>query len=477
MSESVKPRFAIDLNEIERQLAQAGNPHPQQAPVGRSDPLAELARIVGQDDPFQSILANDGSARPRQQGASIDDLFAVRDTMTPNPREVPVRPPQALHAVPSYGHDAYPQGNVRHHEPAYAQQYAQESAPQHQDAYGNEAYAQDYYADQAAQYPDQDYDQDQDYVPVQKPRSRKGAIAIAAVIGAVVLGGGGAYLASGSAAITGGEPPLIKANNEPTKVQPQNPGGVEIPNQNKQIYERANQSGATKVVNREEQPVDVQQTVRMNGNAVADATGGTVPGVSVKPQQTASLNLGEPRKVRTVTIRPDGTVAGAEPPAAQPVATASAGAMTLPPQAQAAHPAPVASAQPRAAASTPVAAASTPASTPKPAPAAATPASAPAPQQVASVQPAAPVAAETTSTGGFAVQLGLANSEAAAQTAFASYQRKYPDLQGKPAMIRKAEVNGNTIFRVRVGPLPKEEASSLCSKLQGQGGQCFVTKN
>ena len=57
------------------------------------------------------------------------------------------------------------------------------------------------------------------------------------------------------------------------------------------------------------------------------------------------------------------------------------------------------------------------------------------------------------------------------------HQRKYPDLQGKPAMIRKAEVNGNTIFRVRVGPLPKEEASSLCSKLQGQGGQCFVTKN
>ena len=138
-------------------------------------------------------------------------------------------------------------------------------------------------------------------MPVEKPRSRKGVIAIAAVIGAVVLGGGGAYLASGSAAITGGEPPLIKANNEPTKVQPQNPGGVEIPNQNKQIYERANQSGATKVVNREEQPVDVQQAVRMNGNAVADATGGTVPGVSVKPQQTASLNLGEPRKVRTVT--------------------------------------------------------------------------------------------------------------------------------------------------------------------------------
>src|SRR5918998_4010215 len=90
MSESVKPRFAIDLTEIERQLAQAGNPQAQPASAMRNDPLAELARIVGQDDPFQSILANDGSSRQRPQGASVDDLFAVRDTMTPTAREVPV---------------------------------------------------------------------------------------------------------------------------------------------------------------------------------------------------------------------------------------------------------------------------------------------------------------------------------------------------------------------------------------------------
>jgi cell division protein FtsN len=75
------------------------------------------------------------------------------------------------------------------------------------------------------------------------------------------------------------------------------------------------------------------------------------------------------------------------------------------------------------------------------------------------------------------VQLGLANSESGAETALAQFQRKYPDLEGVPSLIRKAEVNGNTIYRVRVGPLSKEEASSLCSKLQGQGGQCFVAKN
>ncbi|MBJ6125486.1 SPOR domain-containing protein [Microvirga splendida] len=480
MSESPKPRFAVDLNEIERQLAQAGTPQHQQASATRSDPLAELARIVGQDDPFQSILASDGASRPRQQTASVDDLFAVRDTMTPAAREVPVRGSHAGQAQHSYHQDSYPQAHARAAEPAYA---GQGQAYDEQDSYGNEAYAQDYYLDQAAQYPDQGYDDGErlDYPPVEKTRSRKGPIAIAAVVGALVLGGGGAYLASGSSAVTGGEPPLIKADNEPTKVQPQNPGGVEIPNQNKQIYERANQSGATKVVNREEQPVDVQQAVRMNGNAVADATGGAI-GTSVKPQQTASLNLGEPKKVRTVTIRPDGTTAG-EAPAPQPAAPA---AMTLPPQAQPAPvqtaSAPAVPAQPTPVASTPVAAPAapapaTPAPAPKPVPAAATPAAAPAPQQVASVEPTAPAAAETTPTGGFAVQLGIANTEASAQSVFASFQRKYSDLEGMPSMIRKAEVNGNTLYRVRVGPMSREEASSLCSRLQGQGGQCFVAKN
>ena len=475
MSESPKPRFAIDLNEIERQLAQAGAPQNHQTSATRNDPLAELARIVGQDDPFQSILANDGSSRPRQQGASVDDIFAVRDNVTPVAREIPVRAPHAGQAPQSYEQDRY----AHDPEPVYAHQPAgQNQAYDEQDSYGNEAYAQDYYSDQAAQYPGQGYDDTDrvDYPPVEKARSRKGPVAIAAVLGALVLGGGGAYMASGSSSITGGEPPLIKANNEPTKVQPQNPGGVEIPNQNKQIYERANQDGTTKVVNREEQPVDVQQAVRMNGNAVADATGGTL-GASGKPQQTASLNLGEPKKVRTVTIRPDGTMAG-EAPAPQPAAPA---AMTLPPQAQ---PAPVQTAsaqvpaaQPKPVASTPVAAPATPAATPKPAPAAATPSSTPAPQQVASVQPVAPVAAETTPTGGFSVQLGTAGSEAAAQSVLATAQRKYADLGGVAGMIRKAEVNGSTVYRVRVGPMAKEEASSLCSKLQGQGGQCFVAKN
>ena len=215
----------------------------------------------------------------------------------------------------SYDQDGYPQTYARAPEPTYGHQpVRQDQGYDQPDSYGNEAYAQDYYSDQAAHYPDQAYDDTDrlDYPPVEKTRSRKGPVAIAAVIGALVLGGGGAYLASGSSSITGGEPPLIKANNEPTKVQPQNPAGSRSRTRTSRSTSEPIRDGATKVVNREEQPVDVQQAVRMNGNAVADATGGTL-GTSGKPQQTASLNLGEPKKVRTVTIRPEETMAGEAP--------------------------------------------------------------------------------------------------------------------------------------------------------------------
>ncbi|WP_445505096.1 SPOR domain-containing protein [Microvirga sp. G4-2] len=477
MSESVKPRFAVDLNEIERHLAQAGSPHVQPAAAPRSnDPLAELARIVGQDDPFQAILANDGAARPRQQPSAIDDLFVARDTVTPAARR-----PQAQARSTEFDLGGYaPQSEApRSNGQAYA--YQQPAPAQQQASYNEAAYADEYYDDGVDAYADNAYAQPErlDYPPVEKPRSRKGLVAIGAVVGAIVIGGGGAYVLTKPSTGASGEPILVQATTDPVKVQPQNPGGVDIPNQNKQIYERAQQT-ETKVVNREEQPVDVKQAVRSTAGAVADATGATVPGAPGHARNAPnSLNLGEPRKVRTVTIRPDGSVVGApEPaPAASPVP-----AMTMP-AAATAQPAAVqtASAQPK-----PVAAPATPAATPKPAPAAATPVAAtpaatPAPQKVASTQPvpvAAPAAtADTVTSGGYAVQLGLANSEDAAASAFASYQRKYPDLAGATSLIRKAEVNGNTIYRIRVGPMSREEASSLCSKLQGQGGQCFVAKN
>jgi len=81
------------------------------------------------------------------------------------------------------------------------------------------------------------------------------------------------------------------------------------------------------------------------------------------------------------------------------------------------------------------------------------------------------------SVSGFSVQLGVRGSAAEARAALHQLQGKYSQLAGKPELIRQAEVGGKTIFRVRVGPLEKAAASSLCSSLQSAGGQCFVAKN
>jgi hypothetical protein len=465
MSESAKSRFAVDLGEFERKIAQAHSAPAQPANPGRNDPLAELARIVGQDDPFQSMLASEAPARPRNQAsASLDDIFATRE---PAPRAAQ---PQATRSEPAY--DPYSQPAPQQNHAAYAYQAAPQQEPDH---YDQAAYADEYYDDQADQHGGH-YDQQDDlrYQSQGKPRSRKGLMILGALAGAIVVGGGGAFLLGGNTtALTGGEPPLIKASADPVKVQPQNPGGVEIPNQNKQIYERADQSGDTKVVNREEQPVDVKQVARMNAGSPTEATGATAARPAANSQQAGGLNLGEPRKVRTVSIRPDGTTArpeGQAARAASPVPTMAMPAAAQPaPAANVAHANP-APAQPRPAASTPAA---TPA--PKPVAAPATPASDPSPQRVASAQPVPAAASEA--TGGFSVQLGVSSSEGAAQSALEGYQRKFSDLEGLSPLIRKAEVNGNTIYRVRVGPMSRDEASSLCSRLQGQGGQCFVAKN
>ena len=66
MAEVSKSRLDLDIEEIERQLRRSS----AQAGPSKSDPLAELARIVGQDDPFRAILDGDGPASRRSTGTA-----------------------------------------------------------------------------------------------------------------------------------------------------------------------------------------------------------------------------------------------------------------------------------------------------------------------------------------------------------------------------------------------------------------------
>lgn len=505
MHDQTKGRFALDLDEFERELKQV----PASArPARQDDPLAELARIVGQDDPFRDMLAADRRARPA--GAGVEPRFdapapaahagyaapaaqgygdaglrgTVAEPYAPQVSHTDLRDPryeQAEYAAyhgydaPQAGHPAQGYAAAGQQGGAYDAYQDPRQAPAYDERY--EAYYEqqmDGLAHGAA--PATYADDEQDLMPLAPRRSRKGLIAVGAVMGLAVIGVAGFLTMKGGPQLAAnGEPPIIKADAEPAKVQPQNPGGVEIPNQNKQIYERGTDaSGATKVVSREEQPVDVALALRSDviPAAIGGSDASTVP-VPQPPQPTspAVAALGEPKRVRTVSVRPDGTIVSGAPaaqaPAANPVATDPKPTASTP----AAAPKPAA---PRVATTAPGVPLQIVPPTAQPQQPAEQPRRVASVAPTATAEPAAPAAAG----GGFAVQLAAPGSEKEARDTFAGLQRKYADLAGYKPLIRKADVGERTIYRLRVGPFAsREEATSFCVKLQASGGQCFVAKN
>ncbi|MFC5418518.1 SPOR domain-containing protein [Bosea eneae] len=541
MSEPARNRFALDLDDLERQLRGAAQP---QKPGAASDPLMELTRLVSQDDPLKELFAGRSSeqARPAAPAAPQPVSWAAGNRTEPSfqptlvttppvqsappPADVrgaldefeallrrtePVRtapPPVAKAPVPP-AHD-YDEPLPA---PSHAQPYAMQAEgahayvpeqPRDLDEAAGQVHAYQPQPAPSYQQAEPDYDAQQqglDDEPrdFRRSRSRKGMLTAAALV-IVAVGGVGAAMVfrNGKPAGVNGQPPVIAADTGPSKVAPVNPGGAEIPNQNKQIYERSGDASAdrTKVVSREEQPVDVEQAARSmaprptqpsNGSitptdTAAAALAPTEPGLVPIP---AVPGLGEPRKVRTVAIRPDGTPAVSDTTAngaGQGIVTGSA------PASRPTTPAPATQAQ---AASRPQQPSATPAAAPKTQERAAAPATPPASQTppaaatrtaaLAPQQQTQPAAAgpRTDPNGGFAVQLGAPGSEAEARATFAALQRKYPDqLSGQSPIIRKTELaGGKTVYRLRVGPYAREDASSMCSALQAAGGQCFIAKN
>lgn len=555
MSEPARNRFALDLEDLERQLRAAGQaPRPGQA----ADPLAELTRIVGQDDPLKDIFAPRGQApaAPRAvQGhghAASPDQAHLTQAWPPARREpsfqaqepASATPPAELRGALDEFEALLRRTEVQRPAPA-ANEAAAHEAPgepdfdryeppsQAQPVYDELAYEQPVYEqpasvqgvagaprdlDEAAggyAAPAYTYDQAQaahyeeasDDLPQLEPRrSRKGLWAAATLIAVGLTGAAGAMLMRGGTATTsGGQPPVIAADQGPTKVQPVNPGGAEIPNQNKQIYERAGEasSGQTKVVSREEQPIDVQQAARTMparvvmagpGSATASAAANPLaqapaaPEPSITPIESLLTavppvpGLGEPRRVRTVSIRPDGSPAAAPvavAPGDLPLATGSAPARANG-SAAAGQGQPITTAQPQP---RPVAMPDAPKVQERVAapPAATTPA---APTRLASAAPAPAAPAPATAairagSGDFTVQLAAPGSEAEARATFAALQRKYPgQLGGQAPIVRKTDLaGGKTVYRLRVGPYSREGATAMCSQLQSAGGQCFIAKN
>ncbi len=300
--------------------------------------------------------------------------------------------------------------------------------------------------------------------------------AAGAVAFAVVIGGGALAMSfmGGDGAVASGDPVVVKADSGPVKVKPENPGGVEIQNQNQDVYNKvagASPDGGSqeKLVSAAEEPMEIARVAEETTQASVEAAVPAEAGGDIKqdvrltpmPEDGTAKPAGlAPRRVKTMLIKPDGTVMPA--PAEETVASVEAAPNSVSALAESGA---------TAAASAVDAAVKPLAETVE------TVAAATAEPVAASVASAQPVAAPAAS-GEWAVQLASQRSAEDAQSTFQNLKQKFPAvLDGRPLAIQKAEVEGKGVFyRVRVPTQTKDEAVGLCEELKAAGGSCFITR-
>ena len=366
-----------------------------------------------------------------------------------------------------------------------------------------------------------------------------------AIAGVVLIGGsiGYAFLSGDDSTVAGnGGPIVIAADTDPVKVLPENPGGKTVPNQDKAVYDRV--AGAAMeapkqetLISTSEEPVDVVQKTLMTDSlplegqdiaAAEDAdAGGLMQDDRLLPDEAEALpsEAGQqtvavmPRRVKTMIVRPDGTLVEqevlAEPatvaePARSPetdklpaasvktveVAAVPDAPVAAQPQANAAGVAGIVPVSTGVADTAPVAAEITDDAPAMSGMAAPVPTARPAEQPVNVVaavsdrgnlrptqeQPAAAPAPATevaaVAPGGYVIQIASLPSEADAQKSYQNLSSKFGSvIGGRGVDIKKAEIAGKgTFYRVRIPAGSKADAVSLCESYRAAGGSCLVAQ-
>ena len=477
----------INLDEFERRLRAAGS---QQARA--EDPLAELSRLVE----FSHMGISNGEPAARRAA---------------EPAVTPTKPLTSVETAPL--------------RPTLDDE-VEELAPGASEA--DRAARRDYEFD--AHHSGETFAADGG--EERRPMRWKIAVSALALAGVAMIGA--VFVLKGGASGFRKDAPFIAAAQGPTKVAPPSDQTVTTSSDaGATLLHDNGKPGPVKVVNSEEQPVDLNAQTSVNNPPSASTAQGAatdpalaaiinsplVPPQPAAPPKGMTSEFPEPKPVRTISLRPDGTPIGAVSALDQPASTASP---TPAPVAQPSKPAeaPTKLAPKTASDATGVAQPSTPklelptklsppkssarvvvgktdttapegtAQTPgdptqnaaqgKPDKAAKKPKAgqvADATETTGSIaQPPVDATAATTS-GGWSVQLAAPKSEAEAQSTMTRLNSKYAaELNGSAIGVHKAQVNGDTIYRLRVSGLTKADAAAMCAKLKGEGGQCFIAK-
>ena len=346
----------------------------------------------------------------------------------------------------------------------------------------------------------------------QKKKSSGFKMAAIALGGAVAIGAGvvGYGLIGNNS--SNGDPVLVRADQSDFKVKPDQPGGREIANQDQPVYVSMNgkktvADSQEKLVSSNVKPVDLESG---NESDNLSKSSERLSNSKANANQNAANAFIQPRKVKTVIVRADGTII-----TSQGTKVADLGAVPADELSAARSPVdqnnsvdgavgtniiPVPTANPFVA-KNPVSANQVRVADPNKlvtnSNAAATPvntlttaAEQEVQSQVVKTVAVSPQQVRTTALdnrinnalatnpGAYKVQISSQRSQEAAEATYQNLKQKFPDLlNGQPREIRAVNVEDKgTFYRVQipVGDMP--EAANFCKRYKAAGGSCFVTR-
>ena len=303
-------------------------------------------------------------------------------------------------------------------------------------------------------------------------RGRRSLLIVAALVGAIGLGGGMAYAYKMFFPARTGPAPLIKDTQGPIKSKPEVADGRGFPHTDKKLLNRlSDETGHQGVAAAPPNPADAQDD-RIGDDPNAPRKVRLIPiapNGGQPPVQVVTTAPPAPANPPAIALPPGVTIDNIGPPRAQPPPSAARAQLPPPVVAVPARAAPQPPVRIASAANMPPPTEAEPAAPVKKAPAAVKPAVS---KKEAAVAPAA-------SGAGFVAVLSSQKSRMDALKIFANMQERYGEvLSSRTPDVQEANLGGKGVwYRLVVGPPgSREAAASLCTQLKAAGYTgCWVT--
>ncbi|MCB9979296.1 MAG: SPOR domain-containing protein [Rhodospirillales bacterium] len=251
--------------------------------------------------------------------------------------------------------------------------------------------------------------------------------------------------------------PIIRADATPTRIAPDDPGGMDIPHRDSAVFSAMNAANASEnppvenLLAAEEEPMPKARLFAgLNTEKIDEKEESEGPSTEGEPEKAAteiSADIDAPPHTMTSEdiSRTQKTVSSEKPN------TSSASAPKVAMKAVE-KPSPKTTSMPQ-----------------KPSPAQAS--------EAARVEPAAGAALGSATRGTHYVQLSSVRERGRADSEWSGLKKKFPgQLSALPMRVQKADLGAKgTYYRIQAGPLSKDEASNLCATIKKQKpGGCLV---